>query len=57
MKYFSESPSDHEPPPGMADLTAQMMAADRLAKEGKADLSEIQVEGMIAFELKQHFKA
>ena len=57
VAYFAHSPNDHEPPPGVADLMVQVLAADRLAKQGKADLSKIQVEAMIVYVVREHFKA
>jgi len=56
VEYFANAPHEHEPSPGIADLMVQVMAAERLATEGKADLSKIQVESMIAYVVRQHFK-
>ena len=57
VEYFTKAPHEKELPPGIADLMVQVMAVDRLAKEGKADLSKIQIESMILYVVKQHFKA
>lgn len=57
VQYFADAPSGETTPPGIGDFMVQVFAAERLAKEGKADLSKIQVESMIAYVVRQHFKA
>lgn len=55
--YFSDKPDGKPIPLGFEDLLREELKVDALAKQGKADLSKIQIEGMIVYVVKQHFKA
>lgn len=55
--YFTHDVPGKPTTQGVEDLMVQEMVVDKLAQQGKADPSKIQIEGMIVYVVKQHFKA
>ena len=40
---------------GLEQVTVELVAVDNLAKQGKADLSKIQIESIVVYVVKQKF--
>ena len=53
--WFSRTPEGKRFPEGLMNLAAELMALEDLAKEGKVDLSRIQIEGVIVKVVKDKF--
>ena len=53
--WFSVTPKGKELPGGFERLVVELLALDGLAKDGKADLSKIQIESVIVYIVKEKF--
>lgn len=53
--YFFVTPAGEKFAEGLFNLEAELSALDRAAKEGKVDLSKIQIEGVILKVVKDKF--
>jgi soluble cytochrome b562 len=53
--WFAVTPEGKELPEGFERLVIELGALDKLAKEGRADLSKIQIESVIVYIVKEKF--